>query len=153
MNVRTTVVVRQQKLTGRTAELRLNRAVMNDPKNRAKVRGLTEEVADEAKLILSGVGKASVRNPSRVRGHYWSSSPSAIAKLVKRKDLGVNFPRFGNDFKTFVGLVVADHPYSLMYQYGGNGAPITRFMTTALRRVAARNSGVGVDTRTRGTGR
>lgn len=124
----------------------LGRAMAANPRVRAGILSLAEEVAREARS-----GFANAPNPRgrvisrRYRGIYWSSAPSAVAAQVSVKDTGRTFPLRARSVSrarvTQVALVIADHPYSYAYEFGGLGIQSSAPLRRATRLVASRHAG------------
>jgi len=124
----------------------LGRYMANDPKVKAKINAVANAVADRAQANLMMVGNpgSKVIYP-RYLGHRWSAKPSAVAKGVKVKDSSQVFPlqaaRVEPAEVTRVALVVADHPYSWPYEFGGMGIRSSGFMRQAVRWVRSTTPG------------
>lgn len=117
------------------------------PGTKAMLLGVANAVAAEAQSNLSSLGRpgSKVIYPS-YRGHRWSAQPGAVARQVRVKDATEVFrlgaPSVRRAGYTRVALVVADHPYSWPYEFGGMGIRSSAFMRSAVRRVAAASSSI-----------
>ena len=121
--------------------------LVRDPGVKSTLLGLADEIANEAKKTLNGMGSTPAGKPVYVKhlGKFWSAQPTAVAKQISVKDqtkpFPVRAPIAGNTRITRVAIVVCDHPYSFPYQFGTMGIRATQFLLQAIKTVRARHTG------------
>jgi hypothetical protein len=124
-----------------------------DPSAKRVVLGVAEDIAASARthlglsnaapkgvvyapLIGTGSGWKALKKGAR-NGTYFSAAPAAVGRDIKVKDATKVFHKRR---EIRVALVVADHPYSMAYEYGSMGIKSKRFLSRSAVGVAARHT-------------
>ena len=119
--------------------------VANSGIARGVALALANEVRDNAKQNLIGLGstpgKPNRGSHLKVHGKFFKTDPRSVADRVRVKDATREFPLEASGVEraevTRVAIVVADHPWSLPYEDGGEGIRSTKFLYHGI--VNARN--------------
>jgi len=126
----------------------LSDALVSDPRVASMLVGLAQEIVDQARqnLINSGqVGSLQPRRKKARRGQrnplLLRPDPSLVADEIRVKDQSKKYPTpsMADVDDTRVALAVSDSPFSLLYEFGGQGVPATAFFRHAIAQVASRH--------------
>lgn len=124
-------------------------ALIGDPRVASMLVGLSQEIVDQAKMNLINSGQVGSLQPRKKRTRRGQRNPlllipdpAVVANEIKVKDQSRQYPTpsMTDVDKTRVALAISDSPFSMLYEFGGQGVPATAFFRHAIAQVASRHN-------------